>query len=213
MKDIVILGANGFAKDVLWILEGNNECHKEWNILGFIDEAVSDAEPIKGYGIIGNDEWLLEYAHPISAVCGLGRPSLRRRVIQKYKSRNHKVTFPTVISVLANVSHNTHFGTGCVVCPGVAIAPNTRIDDFVALNLNCTVGHDTIIQEFTMVNPGANISGNVLIEHDCEIGTGSCIIQGLHIREKTIIGAGAVMIRDTPGNCTVVGNPGRILER
>lgn len=213
MKDIVIIGSNGFAKDVLWVLEKNNEDFKEWNILGFVDEKEMTDEPVSGYGVIGNDDWLLNYPHPISAACGLGRPSLRRRVVQKYKSVGCNVSFPPIISSGAHVSKHVHFGEGCVVCFGAMIAPNVVLDNFVALNLGCTIGHDTVIQEFTMVNPGANVSGNVLIENDCEIGTGACIIQGKRLGPKTVIGAGSVIIRDTPGCCTVVGNPGRILGR
>lgn len=64
-----------------------------------------------------------------------------------------------------------------------------------------------------MVNPGANISGNVQIGSGCEIGTGACIIQGKQLGPNTVVGAGSVIIRDVPGYCTIVGNPGRILER
>lgn len=211
IKDVVILGSSGFAKDVLEILEDNNEAAKQWNILGFIDFEVS-SEPVEGYRVIGDDEWLLSYPHPVNAVCGFGAPALRRKVLEKYKGKNH-ISFPALISHVARVSRHVRLGEGCVICPGVCIAPNVRLGDFVSLNLNCTIGHDTQLRDFIMVNPGANIAGNVLIDSDCEIGTGSCVIQGKRIGPQTIIGAGSVIIRDIPGQCTVVGNPGRILEK
>ena len=210
MKDNVILGSNGFAKDVLWLLEALNEEDKKWNILGFIDE-VSGAEPVAGYGILGNDEWLLQYPHPISAACGLGAPSLRQNVMKKY--RGHQIEFPTLVAKRAEVSKHVRFGEGCIVCPGVLIAPNVVLGNFVSLNLGCTLGHDTRLEHFIMVNPGANISGNVQIGSGCEIGTGACIIQGKQLGPNTVVGAGSVIIRDVPGYCTIVGNPGRILER
>lgn len=210
MKDIVILGSKGFAKDVLWLLETLNEEHRRWNILGFIDTVSAD-EPVPGYGILGDDEWLLQYPHPISAVCGLGEPSLRQKVIKKY--RGSQIEFPTLVAEYAGISKHIRFGEGCIICPGVLIAPNVVLGNFVSLNLGCTLGHDTRLKNFIMVNPGANISGNVQIDSGCEIGTGACIIQGKHLGPNTIVGAGSVIIRDVPGHCTVVGNPGRILER
>lgn len=210
MKDIVILGANGFAKDVLWLLEELNEEHREWNILGFID-AVPGEEPVPGYGILGNDDWLLQYPHPVNVACGLGSPSLRKNVIKKYQG--YQISFPNLISGRATVSKHIRIGEGCIICPGVLIAPNVILGNFVSLNLGCTLGHDAELEHFIMVNPGAHISGNVLVGAGSEIGTGACIIQGKRLGPETVVGAGTVIIRDIPGHCTVVGNPGRILER
>ncbi|MCI9577940.1 MAG: acetyltransferase [Oscillibacter sp.] len=213
MKDIVILGASGFAKELLWLLEGNNEVCRQWNILGFVDQEKNGEEPVTGYGIIGNDEWLLHYPHPVNAVCGFGSPALRRKVIQTYRREAKNVLFPTLISNSANISTYASLEEGCIACSGVKVAPDVRLGAFVVLNLNCTVGHDTVIEAFATVNPGANVSGNVLIGNDSEIGTGSCIIQGKRLGPKTVVGAGSVIIRNIPGHCTVVGNPGRILEK
>lgn len=210
MKDIVILGSRGFAKDVLWLLETLNEERRQWNILGFID-TPSKEEPVPGYGILGDDEWLLQYPHSVSAACGLGAPALRQTVVKKY--RGSQIAFPSLVAKSAQVSNQTRLGDGCIICPGVLIAPNTELGDFVSLNLGCTIGHDSKLDPFIMVNPGANISGNVRIGSGCEIGTGACIIQGRRLGPNTVVGAGSVIIRDVPGNCTVVGNPGRILER
>ena len=44
------------------------------------------------------------------------------------------------------------------------------------------------------------------------IGAGSTIIQNRNIGENSMIGAGSVIIRDIPNNCTVVGNPGKIIK-
>ena len=45
------------------------------------------------------------------------------------------------------------------------------------------------------------------------MGTGVKIIQGITIGENVMIGAGAVIIKDVESNCTVVGNPGRIIKK
>lgn len=210
MKDIVILGSHGFAKEVLWLLEEINEDHIQWNILGFIDFNVG-SEPLPGYTVIGDDEWLLQYPHPICAVCGFGAPSLREKVAQKY--RGTQVSFPSVVSRHAMVSNYATLGEGCVVCPGTIINPSVIFKSFVMINMNCTIGHDTVIGDFVTLSPGSHVSGNVQIGKSSEIGSGAFILQGKQLGEETIIGAGSIIIRDIPGHCTVVGNPGRILKR
>ena len=210
MKDIVILGSKGFAKEVLWLLEGMNEERPQWNFLGFVDTNVGE-EPIPGYSVIGNDEWLAQYSHPINAVCGLGSPSLRQNVIKRFK--NSQISFPNIVAKQAAVSKHARFGLGCIVCANVLISPDVTLGDFVTVNLSCTVGHEALLEDFIPLSPGAHISGAVHIGSGSEIGTGACIIQGKQLGPDTVVGAGSVIIRDVPGHCTIVGNPGRILKR
>ena len=68
MKNIVLLGAGGFAREVAWLLERNNEVTPEWNILGFVDEGIGNE--LLSYPIVGNDEWLLNYSGEIYAAIG-----------------------------------------------------------------------------------------------------------------------------------------------
>ena len=36
MKDIVIIGAGGFGREVAWLIEDINKIEPQWNILGFV---------------------------------------------------------------------------------------------------------------------------------------------------------------------------------
>ena len=212
MKDIVILGSSGFGTEVLWLLEDNNQRKKEWNILGFIDD-FSDSSEILGYPVLGNDEWLLKYERPVNAVCAFGNPALRCKVAEKFLNRAKYITFPNLISRAAVVSKHTIMGQGNIICANSAISPTACLHNFVISNLSCTVGHNVVISNFATLNPGSSVSGNVMIGEGCEIGTGTHIIQGVRIGPYTVTGAGSTIIRDTPGYCTVVGVPGRVLEK
>ena len=63
-----------------------------------------------------------------------------------------------------------------------------EIEDFVILNLGCTVGHDSIIKKYTAFMPSVNISGEVTIGEGVYVGTGAKIINQLEIGEYTIVG-------------------------
>lgn len=212
-KDIVIIGASGFAKEILWLLEVNNKQKDEWNILGFIDQSYQQgAESILGYYILGDDEWLANYEDEIYAVCGVASAPLRKRIIQKFKDKKN-INFPNIISHDAVLSDSVHLGTGCIVCCHSILTVDIHLGDFVTINYDCTVGHDTVLNDYVTLYPNVNVSGNVLIEAETEIGTGTQIIQGLTIGEKTIVGAGAVVIKDLPSYCTAVGNPAKVIKQ
>ena len=53
----------------------------------------------------------------------------------------------------------------------------------------------------------------VVIDEDVWIGANAVILPGVHIGHHSVIGAGAVITKDVPAFCVVVGNPARIVKR
>lgn len=64
-----------------------------------------------------------------------------------------------------------------------------------------------------MVTVGEKNGLKPIIRNNVELHAGCIVIGGITIGENVIIGAGAVVVKDVPANCIVVGNPGRILEK
>lgn len=210
-REIVIIGASGFAKEMIFLLENSSAPNgEEWIIKGFIDENTSGC--ILGYKVLGNDDWLLQYDKEINVVIGIGDPKVKQRVVDKLKE-NRNIQFPNIIAKSARLGNSVTMGVGCIICDMNVITIDVHLGDFVTLNLNNTIGHDALIGSYTTVNPGCNISGNVNIGQQVMVGTGTKIIQGLKVADEAIIGAGSVIIRDVEEKCTVVGNPGRIIKK
>lgn len=208
MKDIIIIGTGGCAREVCFLLEQNNKKQQEWNILGFIDNN-RDGE-IYGYPILGDDDYLLGYNREINVVCAVGETKLREKITEKFKNKNN-ILFPNIIShdVIIDFS-KVRIGKGCVICAGSIITVDIVIGNFVTVNLSCTISHDSVIDDFVTINSGSNISGNVHIGKGTYIGTGTKIIQGKNVGENAIIGAGAVVIKDIPSDSMAVGVPAYI---
>ena len=72
---------------------------------------------------------------------------------------------------------------------------------------NCRIYQNvTVGIKYPNVLIGAHVGDNVII------GAGAIIIGSVHIGSNVKIGAGAVVTHDIPDNCTVVGNPARIIQ-
>ena len=52
----------------------------------------------------------------------------------------------------------------------------------------------------------------ITVEDGVSIGTSVTILAGVKIGKNAVIGAGSVVTKDVPENCTVIGNPAKILE-
>lgn len=212
MKDIVIIGAGGFGREVQWLIERINEKQNNvtgkvnWNILGYIDDGLEVGTNVNGYQVLGGMNYLTARNKSLDVACAIGASKTRKKVIDKIRNNSY-LSFPNLIDPSVLMSERINWGEGNIVCAGTILTVNIDINDFCIINLDCTLGHDDLLESFVTVYPSVNISGCVKVGECSELGTGAQIIQGKNIGTAAIIGAGAVVVKDIPDACTAVGSP------
>lgn len=210
MKDLYIIGAGGFGREVAWLVERINNVEPTWNLKGFIDDNENLWGTDEGdYPVWGGCDYLKTLGE-VYAVCAVGAAKVRKFIIEKFKESS--VKFATVIDPSVLISEKAEIGEGTIICAGTIITVDIKIGNHVILNLDCTVGHDDILENFVTVYPSVNISGNVRVGECSELGTGTQIIQGKSIVPNTIIGAGAVVVKDCVESGTYVGSPAKKIK-
>jgi len=211
MKDIVIIGAGGFGREIKCLIDDINDYHDNvvYNIIGFIDDGIQKGKEINGVKVLGGIDFLKNLDKEMSLVFGIGNPKIKSEVYMKTKNFN----FPKIIHPSVSLSGDKiSIGKGSVICKGTILTCNIEISDFVTINLQCTIGHDVKMNNFISIMPGVNISGEVTLQESVYIGTGAKIINQLEIGKKTVIGAGAVVSKSIPENCTAVGIPAKVIK-
>jgi len=103
------------------------------------------------------------------------------------------------------------------------ISSHTFVCDGVTIGDNCFVGHGVMFindKNPRSVNDKGDLAGDAdwsmektVIGKNVSIGTGAVIMCGISIGDNSVVGAGAVVTKDVPNNCTVVGVPARINVR
>lgn len=205
MKNLYIIGAGGFGREVAWCVERINDVTQTWNLKGFID----DNEKLWGkqedeYLVLGGCEYLKQQENAY-AVCAVGNSKVRKQIIEKLS--NSGVRFATIVDPSVILSKRVSIGEGTIICAGTIATVDISIGKHVIINLDCTLGHDDVIGDFVTTYPSVNVSGNVVVGECCELGTGTQVIQGKKIVKNTIVGAGSVVIRDINESGTYVGSP------
>lgn len=202
-REIVIIGAGGFGREVADLMRGNEFAA----LAGFID----DDPPVelierRGEQYLGSLEGLDRYRGR-EYLIGIGNGEVRQEIAKRADAAG--LAAGNLQHYTATIGEDNRIGEGFVACAHVSVTTNVEIGRHVHLNLNSTVGHDTTIGDFVTVNPGVNISGNVTVGRGTMIGTGASVIQGVTIGRDVLVGAGAVVTRDVPDGVTAVGVPAR----
>ena len=189
-----------------------NEHAPTWEFSGFID----DNEELQGltqdgYPVVGGCDYLQKVTNDVWVVVAVGAAQVKKKIVEKLE-QFQKVQFATLIDPSVQLSNSVTIGEGSIICAGSVLTVDIEIGKHVAINLNCTIGHDAVLQDYTTVYPGVHVSGNVTVGQCVELGTGSQIIQGKKIEDNIIVGAGSVVTKDLLEPGTYVGVPVRKIK-
>ena len=203
---MLIIGAKGFAKEVLEVLFQNNDTSN----IAFFDDVNDDisGKLYDQFEVLKTLDEAKNYFKSVSSnfTIGIGNPVLRRMLFDKFTQLGGK--FTSTISPKAIIGNfgNT-IGDGSNIMSGTVITNDIRIGKGVIINLNCTIGHDCIIGEFVEISPSVGVSGNCTIGNFTTIGTNATILPKIKIGSNVIVAAGAVVTADVPDNCMIAGIP------
>ena len=210
MKKIVVFGAGGFGREVMYYLQEENPGYQ---ILGFVDDYTDLSErAVDGHPVLGGKDWLLQRNEQVSVLVAIANPEIRRAIVGDL-IRKENLEFPSFITRDVYRASDLIHGKGCIIVRKTVLTINVRIGNFFLCNPSCTIGHDAIIDDYVTLYPSVNISGNVHVENNVEVGVGSQILQGRTVGTGSILGAGAVVTKDIPSHCTAVGVPARIIKK
>ena len=115
------------------------------------------------------------------------------------------------------VSQRTRKKTGIEIHPGATIGKGFFIDhgDGVVIGETTIIGDNvTLYQGVTLGGTGKDVGKrHPTIGDNVVIGAGAKVLGPFTVGAGSKIGASAVVLKEVPENCTVVGNPGRIVRR
>lgn len=115
------------------------------------------------------------------------------------------------------VSHFSRFLTGIEIHPGAQIGRRFFIDH----GLGVVIGETTVIGDDCTIYQGVTLGGtgkergkrHPTLGNNVLVGVGAKVLGAIVVGDNSRIGAGAVVVKDVPPNCTVVGIPGRVVIR
>lgn len=207
MENVVIVGAGGFGREVLYTIGEINKTHPAYHVKGFIDDNLGALEGFHlGYRVLGRiSGWIPREGDRY--VVAIADPKTKEKVIPALKEKGAR--FETVVAPTASIADGAVLGEGAVVFGYTGISVNVKAGNFVFFNAMGGIGHDAVIGDYCTFGPKVCISGHTKIGRCVNFGAMSSTYPGITIGDYATVGMNSAAIRRVKSNTTVFGVPAK----
>ena len=205
MKNLIIIGARGFGREVYNLAMQCNGYLKEYKIKGFIDDKRDALDTFNSYPPIVNSVEDYTVDDNDVFICALGDIQQKKKYTKMILDKGGN--FISLIHPTAIVDSNSKIGVGCIILQYATIGSGAIIADFALIQVSTIIAHDVKIGKYSRIDCHVVCTGGSLIEDEVTIHTSAVINQNVNIAKGAHVGAGSFVIRKVFENSTVYGNP------
>jgi sugar O-acyltransferase (sialic acid O-acetyltransferase NeuD family) len=212
LNQLVIVGAGGYAQELVWIVDNMNSQCPTWEILGYIDPSSSKRKGFLHYDrpILGGwDD--VHHEGQVYFACGIGLPAPRAAECAEAERRGYKPA--TLIHPSVIVARHVQIGEGTVIGAGCVLAPYAVLGRHCALNIGVTVGHNSVMGDYCVLSPGAQLLGAAKLGERVYLGANATVYQGRSVGIGSVVGANSFLLTNLGPGASVIGVPAKKLSQ
>lgn len=213
MRDLVIVGAGGFARETAAAVRAINGQRPTWRLRGFLDDdpALHGTERA-GLPVLGGVDRIAAMPEAAAVVC-VGNPRnyvARQRIVARLALPADR--YATIVHPAAEVGAGSSVGAGSVLLAGVVLTADVTVGEHVAIMPQAVLTHDDRVDDYVTVASGVRLGGGAVLRPGAYIGAGALIREGVTVGDQSLVGMGAVVLRDVPPGEIWAGSPARRLR-
>lgn len=209
MKNLVIIGAGGFAREIFDLA---NVCYagdEDFTIKGFLSDGPSNVASM-GYPDVLSK--VADYVIQPGDVffCAIGKLADRKKTVQIILDKGGE--FINLIHPTAILSPSVKVGIGVGIKAFCVLASDVTVENFTFLQSSVIMGHDVHIGNFCQVNSFAFFAGFVRVHDLVSVNAGAKLIQNVVVEEESVVGMGSIVLKKVKKGTTVFGMPAKTIN-
>lgn len=193
MRNLIIVGAGGFAKELFGYIRQDISLGYLENIRvkGFLDVSEESYNQMKIDSVYLGSEinYLLEEDDVF--LIAIGDVRLREKIVDNLE--NMKVNFFTYIHSSVFIDDTADIGRGVIICPFSMVNAQSKIGDYTLMNIHTSVAHDSIVGKNSVLSPYCTLNGNVQTGKNFFMGTRATVLPNVIVGNNCVIAAGTVV--------------------
>jgi sugar O-acyltransferase (sialic acid O-acetyltransferase NeuD family) len=210
MKNLIIIGARGFGREVYDLAKQCSGYNVEYIIKGFLDDKSGPLSDFKNYPKIISSVEDYEIQENDIFVCALGSVKWKKYYIELILAKG--ANFINLIHPSTILNTNVITGKGLIVFMHSNISNDCIIEDFVTIQGFVGLGHDTRICKWSHLNAYSFTGGFVVLEEEVCLNTRATILPHVTIHKGATVGACSLVIKNVKEETTVFGVPAKKLS-
>jgi sugar O-acyltransferase (sialic acid O-acetyltransferase NeuD family) len=206
MKNLVIIGAGGFAREIYDLAVFCNQGDADFRVKGFLSDGPSNIEALGYPSVLGT---VLDYEVQPGDVffCAIGKVTDRKKTVEIIQCKGGQ--FINLIHSTAVISPSVRLGVGIGIKAFCVLASDVVVGDFTFLQSSVIMGHDVKIGRFCQVNSFAFFAGCSQVHDLATVNAGAKLVQDVIVEEGAVVGIGSVVLRRVQKGTTVFGVPAK----
>lgn len=205
MKQLLIVGARGFGREVYSLAKRSIGYNKDFVVKGFLDDNLDALNDFPNYPLILGSVEEYEIRPDDVFICALGSVIWKKYYIDIILSKGGMLI--NLIEKTAIFNENTSLGKGIIIFEHVVVSNEVVINDFVTIHPFSVFGHDVSIGKYSHIGAHCFVGGYTVIEDAVNVHAKATILDRLKINSGATIGIGSVVLRSVKSGITVFGNP------
>ena len=205
MKDIIIISAGKFAREVYSWVQDAITAGRHWQFKGFLDDRIDVLDDFPcSKGIISS----VESYHPECNdlfICAIGDPILRKYYVEGMLTKGGQ--FAQLIHPTVVIGANVRIGEGVIIAPYSVLTASLILGNYVNLGCSVICSHHNEIGDWSQISGHASLAGYVRLGKGVFVGSGAVLVPNAVVGDWSYVGAGSVVLRRVAPYTKVFGNP------
>lgn len=208
MKNLVIIGARGFGREVFDLAKNTQAfLDGEYKIKGFLDDKADALDSYNGYPPILGGVEDYEIKEDDVFVCALGTVQPKKHYAELILNKGG--VFINLVDLQANVRSDISHLKGVLIFSFVFVSVDVTLSDFVSIQHFACLGHDAKVGQWSHMSSYSTITGFTVLEEEVMLQTAAKVVPKKTVGKGAMVGAGSLVVKNVKPGESVFGSPAR----